>query len=67
MKKKKIKKVNIRAFSRQMYSYTGDLPIVVYNKYANKPLFVVISVEEGGELYEDLRAESFIQPKKGNS
>jgi hypothetical protein len=61
--KKKIKKVNIRAFSRKMYDYTTDLPIVVYNKYSQKPLFVVISVEEGGAVYE-LSAKDSVQSKK---
>ena len=59
MKKKQIRKVNIRAFSRRMYDYTGELPIVVYNKYSRKPLFVVISTKEGSEKY-DLSTKNFV-------
>ena len=57
------KKVNIRSFSRHLYTYMDDLPIIVYNKYAKKPLFVVISVEDGGELY-GIQIKDFIQSNK---
>lgn len=56
-------KVNIRSFSRRMYDYLDDLPIVVYNKYKKKPLFIVISMKEGEKLYE-IRTEDFIQSNK---
>ena len=63
MKKKKLKKINIRAFSRGVYDCLDEVPFVVYNKYTNKNIFVVISVEEGGEKY-DLSTEGSIQPKE---
>jgi len=56
----KIRKVNIRSFSRQMYKHVDRLPILVYNKYTKKPLFVVISVKDGGELY-GTQADDIIQ------
>ena len=60
---RRIRKVNIRSFSREMYHHLKDLPIVVYNKYTKKALFVVISVEKGSDIF-DLSAESLIQSKK---
>lgn len=62
MEKKKIKrKVNIREFQRSFYKYAGDFPLLVFNSKTGKPVFVVISPKEGGEMY-DIRTESSVQP-----
>ena len=63
MTKKTLNKVNIRSFSRHLYDYLDELPIVVYNKYTKKPLFVVISMEDGGEVYGS-KIEDTIQSDK---
>ena len=44
-------RVNIRAFSRSMYSHTQHLPLEVYNKKTGKTVFVVISPKEGSDVY----------------
>lgn len=49
--KKRIRKVNIRKFSRNLYSCIKDLPVAVYNKRTNMVMFIVIPVEDG-EKYE---------------
>lgn len=58
-----MKKVNIRRFSRNMYSYLDNLPVAVYNKRTGRILFVIISDKKGSEIYASLRTESSIQPK----
>lgn len=40
---------SIRKFSRNVYSYLKDLPVLVYNKRTGKVVFVVISPEKGKE------------------
>ena len=45
--KMKIKKINIRKFSRRMYSYLDELPLAVYNKRTGKIMFYIISKEKG--------------------
>ena len=50
--KKKIKKINIRKFSRSMYSCINELPIAVINKKTGELVFVVISEKEGKKLYD---------------
>lgn len=49
MKEKKIKRVNIREFSRKMYAYINDLPIEVYNKRIGEVVFIVVPVMKGGD------------------
>ena len=49
---KQIKKINIRKFSREMYSYLNKLPLAVYNKRTGELMFVVISAKKGIKLYE---------------
>lgn len=63
---KALTKVNIRSFSRKMYEHLDDLPIVVYNKYSKKPLFIVMSVEDGEEIY-GIQTKDFIQSKRQSS
>ena len=46
--KKQIKKINIRKFSRRIYSHIKELPIAVYNKRTGKVMFLVIPIEDGG-------------------
>lgn len=50
--KKKIRKVAIRKFSRNLYPQLNDLPVAVYNRRTNKCVVVLISAEEGGERYD---------------
>jgi len=57
---KKVKKVNIRKFSRRMYSYLDELPLAVYNKRTGKIMFYIISKEKGGK-YFDLQTKNSIQ------
>ena len=63
LRMKKIKTINIRKFSRKMYSYLNDLPVAVYNKRTGKIMFVVISPEKGGK-YIDSQTKDSIQSNK---
>ena len=58
-----MKEINIREFSRNMYSYLDDLPVAVYNSRTKTVVFLVISPEKGGE-YNDIRTKNSIQPKR---
>jgi len=42
-------RVNIRKFSRNVYSYLDKLPVVVYNKRTKKDIFIVTSPKKGGK------------------
>ena len=46
---KEIKRINVRKFSRNMYSCLDELPLAVYNKKTGEIKFIVISKEEGGK------------------
>ena len=59
-----MKKINIRKFSRGLYSYLDKLPLVVYNKRTNKIMFVVISEKKGKEIYAELQTDNIVQPKR---
>lgn len=61
-----MKLVNVRKFSREMYSCLEELPLAVYNKRTGDIMFVVISEKKGSELF-DLRTENLIQSKKRTS
>lgn len=63
---KKIRRVNVRKFSREMYSFLDKLPLAVYNKVTGKVLFVVISARKGGQLYE-FSTEDALQSEKRKS
>ena len=41
-----MEKINIRKFSRGVYTYIKDLPILVYNKKTGKVMFLVVPAEE---------------------
>lgn len=63
LRMRKTKKINIREFSRNIYSHIKDLPVVVYNKKSGETVFIVISKEEGGVKYE-LSTEDIIQSNR---
>lgn len=50
MKEKKLKRINIREFSRRMYAYINDLPVEVYNKRIGEVVFIVMPVKKGGDI-----------------
>lgn len=53
----KVRRVNVRAFSRRMYDYIDDLPIAVVNARNGKVMFIVTPYKEGEY---DIRAEDTV-------
>ena len=41
LKRKRMLRVSVRTFNREMYSYLDKLPLVVYNKRTKKDLFKI--------------------------
>jgi hypothetical protein len=61
---KKIKRINVRRFNREFYSYINDLPLEVYNSRTDKVMFLVVKKDYDPKTYvqEGILKES---PKTG--
>jgi hypothetical protein len=62
-----MKKVNVRRFSRNMYTYLKNLPVAVYDKRTGRVKFVIISGKKGSEIYASLRTEGSVQSEARDS